>query len=135
MYGIANVPCFCRLRYGVNFRRKAHDDVTPALSVFFSDHPRVCGEFYGIYKPLERFMVLLYDLGMCQPGPDAAVYTERQISKNIPPTKATLIQHTKPATYQAGYCWGQVMIAAPEPSSPSGWEVCWTTLPEVDKSL
>ena len=31
--------------------------------------------------------------------------------EGIPPTKAALIQHTKRATYQAGYCWGQVMIA------------------------
>ena len=58
--------------------------------------------------------------------------------------KAALIQHTKWATYQAGYCWGQVMIAAPELPSPSdwgwtrkepnGWEVNWTTLPEATKA-
>ena len=83
---------------------------------------------------------------MCQPGPEAARYTERQINERYSPTKAALIHHTKPATYQAGYCWGQVMIAAPElPSSgdwgwkrkePSGWEiqVCWTNLPEATKA-
>ena len=64
--------------------------------------------------------------------------------EGIPPTKAALIQHTKWATYQAGYCCGQVMIAAPELPSrsdwnwirkeQSGWEVCWTTLPEATKA-
>ena len=56
---------------------------------------------------------------MCQPGPDAALYTERQINRRYFPTKAALIQHTKRGIYQVGYCWGQVMIAAPELPSPT----------------
>ena len=32
----------------------------------------------------------------------------------LPPTQAALIQHIKRATYQAGHCWAQMMIAAPE---------------------
>ena len=83
---------------------------------------------------------------MYQPGPEAALYTERQINKKVFPRQRQLsvIQHTKPATYQARYCWGQVMIAAPElplPSDwgwarkqPSEWEVCWTTLPKATKA-
>ena len=39
----------------------------------------------------------------------------------IPPTQAALIQHVKRATYQAGYCWSQYCIAAPEMPSPSVW--------------
>ena len=41
--------------------------------------------------------------------------------EGIPPTKAALIQHTNQATYQAGYCCCQVMIATPELPSPSDW--------------
>ena len=45
--------------------------------------------------------------------------------------------------YQADYCWGQMMVAAAELPSPSewgwmksdtGWDVCWTTLPESTKT-
>ena len=39
----------------------------------------------------------------------------------IPPTQAALIQHVKRATYQAGYCWSQSCIAAPEMPSPFVW--------------
>ena len=68
-----------------------------------------------------------------------------RLIEGIPPIKAALVQlTTKRATYQAGYYWGQVMIAAselPSPSDwgwtrkePSGWEVCSTPLPEVTKA-
>ena len=32
----------------------------------------------------------------------------------FPPTQGTLIQHTKRATYQTGYIWGQSLIPVPE---------------------
>ena len=32
----------------------------------------------------------------------------------LPPARVTLIQHAKRAVYQAGYCWRQMMIPAPE---------------------
>ena len=52
--------------------------------------------------------------------------------------RMTLHQHTKRETYQAGYCWGQVIIAElPSPGDqgctrkePSGWKVFWTNMPE-----
>ena len=60
------------------------------------------------------------------------------------PAHAALIEHTKRAAYQAGHCWGQVMVAAPELPSPSDWgwkrkdtgwwEANWTTLPEAAKA-
>ena len=37
----------------------------------------------------------------------------------IPPTQAALLQHIKRSAYQAGHCWGQMMIASPELPSPS----------------
>ena len=101
-----------------------------------------------IYKPLEQFVILLYDCTSnleCVNRARKQLFTQKGTSvKGILPTKAVLIQHIKPATYQAGYCWGQVMIAAPEPPSPndwswtrrepSGWEVCSTTLPAATKA-
>ena len=61
----------------------------------------------------------------------------------IPPTRAALLQHTKRAAYQGGYCWGQALT--PNPDLPSrgdwGWifkegerQPFWTTLPDVTKS-
>ncbi len=55
------------------------------------------------------------------------------------------MQHSKRAAYQAGHCWGQTKVASsPELPNPSnwgwkkkdtgGWEVNWTTLPEVTKA-
>ena len=90
-------------------------------------------------------MVLRYDRTSnfeCVNQAQKQLFTQKGRSiEGIPPSKAALIQHTKRATYQAGYCWGQVMIAAPELPSPSdwgwtrkepnGWEVCWTTLPTL----
>ena len=76
-----------------------------------------------IYKPLEQFVILLYDCTSnleCVNRARKQLFTQKGTSvKGILPTKAVLIQHIKPATYQAGYCWGQVMIAAPEPPSPN----------------
>ena len=73
------------------------------------------------------------------------LFTQKSRSiDGLPPTQAELIQHIKWATYQAGHCWAQMMIAAPELPSPSewgwskkaegGWEVCWTTLPEATQA-
>ncbi len=96
-------------------------------------------------EPLERFVVLLYDrtngLGSVNQARKYLFTQKSRTINNIPPTKASLMQHTKRAAYQAGHCWGQMMIAAPELPSPSdwgwkkndnnGWEVFWTTLPEA----
>ena len=81
-----------------------------------------------IYKPLERFLILLYDPISsleCVNRAQKQRFTQKGRSiKDIPPTKAALIQHTKQAAYQAGYYWDQVMIAAPELPSPGDWG--WT---------
>ena len=62
----------------------------------------------------------------------------------LPPTKAALIEHIKRVTYQAGYVWGQSLVAEqvlPSPSSwgwaesESGWVPFWTPLPPAAKAL
>lgn len=123
---------------------KAYDDVTPAFC-FFAATPE---SVESVIKPLERFVILLYDRTStldCVNQARKQLFTQKGRSiEGLPPTKAALILHTKRVAYQAGYCWSQVMIAAPElppPSDwgwtrkePSGWEVRWTTLPEATKT-
>ena len=54
--------------------------------------------------------------------------------EDLPPTQATLTQHIKRAAYQAGYCWAQMVIKAPELphqmnvgwKTDEGWEAYWT---------
>ena len=95
--------------------------------------------------PLQRFVVLLYDRTSSQEHLNDArkqLFTQNcRTIGSLPPTRATLIQHAKRAAYQAGYCWGQMMIPAPELPSPSEWgwvqrdsgcwDIYWTTLPEA----
>ena len=58
-------------------------------------------------------------------------------------TRKALRQHIRRTAYQAGYCWGQMMVAAAELPSPSEWgwmksatcwDFCWTTLREATKA-
>ncbi len=120
---------------------RSYNDVTPAFSALAST-PEGIDQWL---EPLERFVVLLYDrtngLGSVNQARKYLFTQKSRTINNIPPTKASLMQHTKRAAYQAGHCWGQMMIAAPELPSPSdwgwkkndnnGWEVFWTTLPEA----
>ena len=100
---------------------KAYDDVTPALCSLATT-PEFVESFV---KPLERFVILLHDHTSnldCVNQAWKQLYTQKGRSiDGIPPTKAALIQLmiTKWATYQAGFCWGKVVIAAPELPSQS----------------
>ena len=123
---------------------KAYDSVTPAFCSLAATPESIESSI----KPLERFVILLYDRTSsleCVNQSRKQLFTQKGRSiEGLPPTKAALIEHTKRAAYQAGHCWSQAMIAAPELPSPSdwgwtrkepsGWEVCWTTLPEATKA-
>jgi hypothetical protein len=96
---------------------------------------------------LERFVVLLY----CRTSEHSSVNEARkhlfargrQID-NIPPTQATLIEHTKRSAYQGGHCWGTMLQAQQHLPSPSDWgwkkdnngdwAPFWTSLSEAAKS-
>ena len=78
---------------------------------------------------LERFVVLMYD----RTSNHEHVNDER---------KQHFTQKGR-AIEAPGYCWGQMMVAAAELPSPSewgwmksdtGWDLCWTTLPEATKA-
>ncbi len=99
-------------------------------------------------ETLERFVILLYDCTSSQQSVNQAskqLFTKKcRAIHGLPPTQAALMQHSKRASYQAGHCWGMMMIASPELPNPSdwgwkkkdtgGWEVNWTTLPEATKA-
>ena len=78
------------------------------------------------FELIEQFIVLLYDhttshTFVNQARKDLFAQKGRTIEL-IPPNQAALIQaDVKRATYQAGYCWAQSCIAAPEMPSPSVW--------------
>ncbi len=74
---------------------KSYDSVTPAFCALANTPSVQCIEQW--LPLLERFVVLLYDC------------------------TSSLVQHIKRAAYQAGHCWAQVMIAAPEMPSPVDW--------------
>ena len=103
---------------------RLYPDVTDAflsLSCSPSDISEPC------MKRLQRFVVLMYDRTSDKTDVNQArkqLFTQKgRPLESIPPTQAALLQHTKRAAYQAGYCWGQAMV--PEPSLPSPQEWGW----------
>lgn len=76
-------------------------------------------------KCLQRFVVLIYDRTSSQVLVNQAqkqLFTIKgRPIDGLPPTEAALIQRTKRAAYQAGYCWAQAMIVSPNLPSPGTW--------------
>lgn len=121
----------------------AYGDVTSAFCALVARPSPQCIEKW--LEILERFVVLLYDRTsnqQCVNDARKQLFTQKgRTIECIPPSQAALIQHIKRAAYQAGHCWSQMMIAAPELPSPSewgwkkkyegGWKVRRTTLPEA----
>jgi len=74
---------------------------------------------------LERFVVLLYDrTSSHEHVNECRKHLFTQTGRSIdafPPTREAPQQHPKRAAYQAGYCWGQMMVSTPELPSPSDW--------------
>ncbi len=76
--------------------------------------PESVDEWMG---PLERFTVLLYDRTSSHDSVNQArkqLFTQKgRAIDGISPTQAALIQYTKRAAYQAGHCWAQMLVTAP----------------------
>lgn len=123
---------------------RSYDEVTTAFCAIASNPDEV----NHYMEHLERFVVLLYDrtsdhMSVNQTRRELFTKKGRAID-GLPPTREALLQHTKRAAYQAGYCWGQMLIATPELPSPvnwgwkvkdsGGWQVHWTTLPEANQA-
>ena len=101
-----------------------------------------------VMPTLERFVVLMYDRSStCTTVNDARkeifAHKGRPIEA-IPPTADAMLQHSKRATYQAGYCWAYCLIPAPCLPLPSDWrwqngpdqwwEPQWITLPDASQA-
>ncbi|KAK4312975.1 hypothetical protein Pmani_015640 [Petrolisthes manimaculis] len=102
---------------------KVTDEVTTAFCALAATPTIPTVEDY--MDQLERFVILLYDRTSSQEHANEArkhLFTRGGRSiEAIPPTREALRQHRKRAAYQAGYCWGQMMICTPELPSPSEW--------------
>lgn len=136
--------------FGGRGKRKAFEtwniypDVTYAflaLSYCPSDISKPCMD------RLERFVILLYDRTSGEKDINMArkqLFAQKgRPLENIPPTRAALLQHTRRAAYQAGYCWGQATVPSPILPSPQHWgwtmvngewQPYWSDIPEITKS-
>ena len=96
---------------------------------------------------LERFVVLMYDRTSSKTSVNDArkqLFAQKGRALDaIPPTGAALVEHVKRTAYQAGHCWGQVLVSSPVLPSPQEWgwtmddgiwKPVWTTIPDVTKS-
>lgn len=96
---------------------------------------------------IERFVILLYDRTSTCTNVNIArnkLFARKNNVRQIPPTSASLEQHIRRATYQAGYVWGQALLPSPALPSPTSWgwtktdeglyEPYWTTLAEASKA-
>lgn len=124
---------------------KAFDEVTQTFHTL-SCAPLTITE--SDIKVIERFVILLYDRTSEQTEVNGArqyLFTKRNRSiENIPPTKATLVEHIKRAVFQGGHIWGQACISSPQLPDPSQWgwtkngedqwEPKWTTLEQASKA-
>ncbi len=127
---------------------KACDGVTNVTAAFCAlaatPTPSIIDDYMD---ELERFVVLLYDRTSSYGHVNEArkhLFTQNGRSIDaLPPTREALKQHIRRAAYQAGFCWGQMMVCRPELPSPSewgwvhsdnGWDIHWTTLPEATEA-
>ena len=100
----------------------------------------------NVLHVIERFIIIMYCKTCSSDSVNAARkklfgHGSRDI-EHIPSTQAALLQHIKRAVYQAGYVWGQSLIANPILPDPSEWgwvsinsiwQPYWTNISEAAK--
>ena len=75
-------------------------------------------------QEIERYVVLLYQRTSTLNSVNSArkhMFTQNRKMDNIPPSYAALEQHVRRAAYQAGYIWGQSLVADPVVPPPEQW--------------
>ncbi len=120
-------------------------DLTTALCHLMQRPPTLSPEDIDV---IESYVVLLYSITCSSTEVNQArqnIFAQSSRTfEYLPPTKAALIEHVKRVTYQAGYVWGQSLVAnqvLPSPGSwgwthtESGWVPFWTPLPPAAKAL
>ena len=97
---------------------------------------------------IERFTILMYNKSSELNDVNSArrkFFTQGRQIKNIPPTRAALLQHTRRAAYQGGHVWApsNLIKAMTDEISPEGWgwkkldsiwHPVWTSLPQASKA-
>ena len=120
--GCDTVSSFC----GIGKKTVWDHDVwrsLPSLTTLFgclSHTPEAITDDY--MEEIERFVVLLYShtsqlLTVNAARKQLFSYGNRKL-ENLPPSRAALYQHVERASFQAGYIWGQALIANPSLPSP-----------------
>ncbi len=124
---------------------RACPELTNALCNLMERPVTLCSRDISV---IERYVISLYSTSCTLTDVNLArqkifAQTSRTF-EYLPPSKAALIEHIKRTTYQAGYIWGQSLIAEQVLPSPSlwgwvasefGWLPFWTTLPRAAKAL
>ena len=119
-------------------------ELTPVLKSLMMLPEDIDDTYMGI---IERFVTLLYDhmssLRKVNEVRQELFSRKGRSLDNIPPTKASLMQHVKRAVFLSGYIWGQTLLKQPTLPSPSrwGWQLedsrwvpQWTTLSQAKDS-
>ena len=95
----------------------------------------------------QSFVISMYSVTYsdgCQPSATADIRSIVSHFRVSSPTKAASVEHVKRTTHQAGYVWGQSIIAKlvlPSPNlygwakSETGWVPFWTALPRAAKTM
>jgi len=98
---------------------------------------------------LQRFVVRMYERSSSKMTVNSLrkhLFTKKgKPMEGLPPTEAALLQHTKRAVYQSGFCWFRSLQAEQNLPSPGEWgwladddckwKPLWTDLPDVAKCL
>lgn len=97
---------------------------------------------------IERFVTLMYDrtssLSKVNEVRQELFCKKARTLENIPPTRASLVQHVHRAVLQGSYIWGQTLLKEPTLPCPSkwGWQQeegrwvpYWSTLSQAKDSL
>ena len=95
---------------------------------------------------IQRFVILMYDRSSDKMTVNTLrkhLFTKKgRQMEGLPPTEAALLQHTKRAAYQSGFCWRQSLQSQQNLPSPAdwgwtneddSWKPLWTVLPEMAK--
>ena len=121
---------------------KLFDPLTESL-LKLAENP---GELLTLDPTIQLFTVLLYSrtcgLATVNEARKSLFAKGSRSLENIPPTEASLLQHSRRAAYQGIHIWGQTLVLNPALPSPQDWgwikvddtwNPYWTSLPEASK--
>ena len=120
-YRVDTVSAFCGIGKKTAWEAWRASYIFKSLFSRLSQSPSQISE--DDVKSLERFVVLLYKRTSTLQNVNEArkrlfAFGNRQL-ENIPPINSALLQHVERAVFQAGYVWGQSLVANASVPTPS----------------